>query len=263
MKRFIFCLIMILWTAASYASEWKTSPEVESLFIDEGVQGTFVLYDSANDTLVGHNESRANERFIPASTFKLPNTLIGLATGAVKSVDEVLPYGGDPQPYKAWEHNMGLREALPISNVPIYRELARRIGLKSMRENIEILQYGNMDIGDEVDSFWLKGPLKISPVEQVFFLDKLAKGELPFSKDAQATVGEIALLESGENWSLHAKTGLLLSVEPEIGWWVGWVNKDEAVYPFALNIAIQNPDDKFKRIPLGKEALKILGIIPD
>ena len=52
----------------------------------------------------------------------------------MKSVDEVLPYGGKPQPRKEWERDMGLREAIKMSNVPIYQELARRIGIVRMRE---------------------------------------------------------------------------------------------------------------------------------
>lgn len=110
-------------------------------------------------------------RFLPASTFKIPNSLIELSVGAVRSVDEVLPYKGPSQPFvKAWAKDMGRREAISLSNVPIYQELARRIGLDRMRENIVRMDYGNKEVGASVDSFWLSGPLKISAVEQALFL---------------------------------------------------------------------------------------------
>src|SRR5690606_10185028 len=118
--------------------------------------------------------------FVPASTFKIPNTLIGLATGAVKSVDEIFPYGGQPQPFKTWEKDMGLREAITLSNVPVYQELARRIGLERMQLNLLNMDFGNNEIGTVVDRFWLDGPLKISAVEQTRFLAKLAQGQLLF-----------------------------------------------------------------------------------
>ena len=70
---------------------------------------------------------------------KVANSLIGLSTGAVRSADEVLPYGGKPQRFKAWEHDMSLRDAIKASNVPVYQELARRIGLERMRANVSRL----------------------------------------------------------------------------------------------------------------------------
>jgi beta-lactamase class D len=100
MKR-LFAAVIMLLASNAYALDWQDSPEVRKLLSNVGVQGTFVLYDLydlAADRLIGHNRVRAAIRFAPASTFKIPNSLIGLSVGAVKTVDEVLPYGGKPQP---------------------------------------------------------------------------------------------------------------------------------------------------------------------
>lgn len=244
---------------------WQEAPEIGELFREAGVRGTFVVYDEERDLLTGFDEARARERFVPASTFKIPNTLIGLSAGSVASVDEVLPYGGGPQFLKAWEQDMSLRDAIVVSNVPVYRELARRTGLETMRASVRKLNYGNAEIGDRVDRFWLEGPLRVSAVEQAFFLNDLARGRLPFPAQAQADTREITLLESGPGWELHGKTGLLMDGDvegdPAIGWWVGWVVKDGRVHAFALNLAVRRPDDKDRRVPLGKSALKALRIL--
>jgi beta-lactamase class D len=116
------------------STNWKDSAEVAELFESAGVAGAFVLYDVDAGRFIGHNQTRAKVRFVPASTFKIPNSLIGLSVGAVKSVDDVLPYGGKPQPFDAWEKDMGLREAIALSNVPIYQELARRVGLERKKQ---------------------------------------------------------------------------------------------------------------------------------
>lgn len=205
--------------------------------------GTFVLLDREADTLLVWNEARARKRFTrftPASTFKIANSLIGLDAGAVKDVDEVLPYGGKPQPFKTWEHDMGLRAAIKISNVPIYQEL-----------------YGNMEIGDVVDRFWLDGPLAISAAEQTEFLSRLVNEKLPVTSEAMRAVKEITLLEKTEEYELHGKTGWLF--DEKLGWWVGWVMRDGKSYPFALNIELPSDADAAKRIPLGRECLRSLG----
>jgi len=160
MKNVAMAVCLIVFGQVSYAQAWEERPELGDLFRKAEVQGTFVLYDLNADKFVGYDHSRANTRFTPASTFKIANTLIGLSTGSVASVDEVLPYGGEPQFLPQWERDMGLREAISISNVAIYRELARRIGLVRMQEGVNRLDYGNRRIGTVVDQFWLKGPLK-------------------------------------------------------------------------------------------------------
>lgn len=258
-----FFTVLLMWlTLHAHAADWEDSPAVGELFKNAGVTGTFVLYDVSRQKFIGHDHERAGTRFIPASTFKIPNSLIGLSTGAVESVDEVLPYGGQPQRFKFWEKDMGLHDAIRISNVPIYQELARRIGLERMRENVIKLDYGNREIGNTVDNFWLVGPLRISAIEQTEFLAKLAQDELPFASDIQKTVREIVRIEQGDNWTLYAKTGWGGDTSPEIGWWVGWVQKEGRVYSFALNVDVYQAADADKRIPLGKASLKVLGVLP-
>lgn len=256
----IFIAISISYAVAAV---WEDKPEIGELFRSAEVKGTFVLYDVTTNTYTGHDKVRAEKQYVPASTFKIPNSLIGLSVAAVKSVDEVLPYRGDPHPFiKTWGKDMGLREAIALSNVPIFQELARRIGLERMQENVSRMNYGNKEIGSSVDTFWLNGPLKISAVEQTQFLAKLAQGALPFPQACQKSVREIILLDQGENWKLYGKTGWQNAPDRGVGWWVGWLQrKDGHIYAFALNIDIQKASDARKRVELGKASLKILGIL--
>ncbi len=243
------------------AATFKEMPEFGPFFEAHGLVGTFVLFDREADTIFVWNEARAQQRFPPASTFKIANSLIGLDIGAVKTLDEVLPYGGKPQRIKAWEQDMHLRDAFKASNVPVYQELARRIGLKRMREMLREFFYGNMEIGNVVDRFWLDGPLAISAVEQTEFLSRLVQGKLPVKAESLRAVREITLLEKTESYELHAKTGWYWPETggQQIGWWVGWIERDAKSYPFALNIDMKSDADAPKRIAIGRECLKALG----
>jgi beta-lactamase class D len=253
----ILAVALMFVCAPAQALDWAESPAVSRIFSDAGVAGTFVLYDPSRGTYTGHDRRRAKRRYIPASTFKVPNTLIGLSVGAVSGVDEVLPYGGKPQPFKAWEKDMSLREAIKASNVPVYQELARRTGLERMRKGVRGLRYGNGRIGKTVDEFWLRGPLKVSAAEQAEFLCRLAQGLLPFPEEAQERTREISLFEPG----LWAKTGWVQATEPQIGWWVGWVKREGKPYCFALNVDMAGPETAAKRVNVGKAALGALGFL--
>ncbi len=246
----------------AFSAEVKSAPQLAPAFAKAGVTGTFVLLDPESGELTAHDPTRARTRFVPASTFKIANSLIGLDCGAVASVDEILPYGGKPQPFKIWEHDMPLREAIKISAVPIYQELARRVGLQRMQAGVEKLQYGNQTIGEVVDQFWLEGPLEISAVEQVRFLSRVASGRVPAAPEVVASVQEITLLEQTDSLVLHGKTGWLTSSDPKIGWFVGWVEKDGQNYPFALNLDLTDEKLLPVRVELAKECLRILGVLP-
>ena len=250
-------------TAAAAAEPWREELAVAALFRQAGVEGTFVLLDERRGELRGTNRTRAEQRISPASTFKIANALIGLSLGAVRSVDEVIPYTGDANPFmREWLEPMGLRGAMKVSNVPLYQELARRIGLQRMGEAIARLGYGNQQIGTNVTTFWLRGPLAISAVEQTRFLSRLAHRTLPFPAQAQRQVAEITRVDSGPGWSLHAKTGWQNAPGAGLGWWVGWVQKGDQITPFALNIAMAGAADAPKREQLGRSSLQALGILP-
>ena len=260
MKWFLGGLLALL-VGQAQALEWRDSPALTQVFAQAGATGTFVLYDVERDLLLGHDRNRAQTRYVPASTFKIAHSLIGLATGAVSSVDEVFVYDGKPRYLKSWERDMGLREAIRLSNVPVYQELARRIGLTRMREQLAPLDFGNGQVGEVVDQFWLRGPLAISAVEQTQFLARLARDQLPVAAEIQAQVRQISQLEQGDGWTLYGKTGWATSVKPGIGWWVGWLERDGRLYSFALNMPMEDAADADKRVELGKASLRALGLL--
>ena len=128
-----------------------------------------------------------------------------------------------------------------------------------MRAGVKKLGYGNMKIGNVVDRFWLDGPLAISAVEQTEFLSRLVGGKLPVSAEAMRAVRDITLLEKTETYELHGKTGWVFDAGQQIGWWVGWIERDNKSYPFALNIDMTRDEEAAKRISIGRECLKALG----
>lgn len=260
-KYLLTTFMTVFFSVQALSAEWTKSNHIKIIFDEKKVKGTFVLYDISNNMFIGFNQARAKTRYIPGSTFKIANSLIGLSVGAVKNVDEVLPYGDEDQPIKSWELDMSLRDAIKISNVPIYQELARRINLFQMQSNIAKLHYGNMDLGLLIDRFWLDGPLQISAMEQVLFISKLARGQLDFTASHQEAIAEILEIQKTEEFTLHVKTGWQTSTDPGIGWWVGWIKRDEKIYAFALNIDMNNINDAGLRTELGVASLKALGLL--
>lgn len=259
-RRAALALAAALPSAPSLAATQNRS-DLLAIFRRYGATGTFALVDAASGETTLADPARAARRFVPASTFKIPNSLIAFETGAVGDADTVLPYGGGRTRNPAWARDMSLREAMPISNVPIFQEVARRVGLPRFRDWLGRLSYGNADPGTVVDRFWLEGPLRISAVEEARFNARLAQKALPASARAQTLVHDIIRLESAGGATLYAKTGWYVQRgQTSIGWWTGWVERGSRIHAFTLNIDMPQMAMAPKRLEIGRDILKRLGI---
>lgn len=257
----IVTLISLVSLAAGAAQlTMKERQDLNGVFKKAGVIGTFALLDVSANHMTLVNAARAKQRFIPASTFKFANSLISLELGVVSDDQEVIPYGGQPQPFRVWERDMTIGQAFAVSNVPVFQTLARRVGVSRYQSWLADIQYGNATVGTQVERFWLDGPLKISAVEQAQFMARIATNSLPFSKATFATVHEISEIERRKASVLHGKTGWTIAPEPDLGWFVGWVMRRGDVFAFALNLDIQSRSDAKLRRSLTIQLLERLGV---
>ncbi len=234
----------------------------------EGIDGTFVLFDSAANRFVRHDPERAARRFSPASTFKVPNALIALENGVVSGPEFVIRWDSvrDPrQPRRPeWWRDHTLRTAIRVSAVWYFQEVARRTGEERMRAGLAKIGYGNQDITSGIDRFWLNGSLRVSADEQVAFLRRLHAGRLGFSPRATDAVKEILVLEEGPGWRFSGKTGAYRTDDGDrmVTWLVGYVERDGNVYVFACN-AEGSSDAVFpSRATRPRAILAHLGLLP-
>jgi len=205
-------------------------------FDRRGVTGAFVLYDASGDSYTYHNRDRCAERFLPASTFKVMNALIALETGVVAGPEEVIEWDGVDRGYAPWNQDHTLATAMEHSVVWYYQEVARRIGSERMQAYVDRVPYGNQDISGGIDLFWLEGGLRISAEEQVALLRRLYEGDLPFSERSIEIVRQMIVLEEGVGYRLSGKTGWTSRVQPQVGWFVGYLELGDDVYFFATNV---------------------------
>jgi beta-lactamase class D len=131
--------------------------------------------------------------------------------------------------------------AMKNSTVWFYQEIARRIGERKMRHWITREHYGNMDISGGIDKFWLNGGMRISQKEQIDFLKRLYAGALNFSKRSMDIVKIMIILEDTSAYTMRGKTGWGEDDGRNIGWLVGYLEKNGNVYFYATNIEAPEP----------------------
>ncbi|MBE2280552.1 MAG: class D beta-lactamase [Ignavibacteriaceae bacterium] len=233
-------------------------------YSQEGVSGAFLLYNFQTDQFASYNLEDCKRRTVPASTFKILNSIIALEKGVFSNIDEQWQWDGVERRIKSWNQNNSLRTGMKYSVVPLYQYVAREVGLDYYNQILTEIKFGNALTGEKVDEFWLTGPLEISPMEQVQFLIKFISYDLPFSKENIDAVKETMLLEETETYKLFAKTGWAQSDKRNIGWFIGFVQKGDNYYIFANRIeADENIRDSFgtARREISEKILKDLKIL--
>lgn len=229
-------------------------------FEESNAEGTMVVRDdrSGGNGTMSFNIGRAGKRFSPASTFKIPHALFALDAGVIRDEFETIIWDGVERNYPAWNRDQNLRSSMRDSVVWVYEGFEKKIGEQRERAYLESAQYGNRDSGGD-RPFWIDGNLRISAVEQIEFLGKLYRNELPFSPANQRLVKDAMIVEAGRTWILRAKTGW----SGTVGWWVGWVEHPEGPVFFALNIDTPNrADDLPKREKIARQILMSIGALP-
>lgn len=232
-------------------------------FQELGIDGSIIVYDQNNKKYYQHNAARNSELFFPASTFKIFNSLVALETGVIPNDVAVLTWDGIQRQIPAWNQDTNIRQAFKNSTVWFYQVLARKIDHERMQKYINQVGYGNRQIGtpEQIDRFWLEGPLRITPRQQIEFLQRLYRKDLPFSQRTFDLVQDIMVFERTPDYILRGKTGWATSVTPNIGWFVGYLEQNNNVYFFATNINFRNADDAAARVEITRRSFKALGLL--
>ncbi len=238
-------------------------------FSNHQVDGSITLYDYKSNQWLYSDSLDSKLETIPASTFKIINLLIALETGVIKDQFEVIKwvgttdtsvYGYRPNIYR----DMTVKEAFELSAGWVFIELSKRIGRSNYQDYLKRCEYGNAEVSEEPD-FWNFGPLLISPREQIEFLVKVYKGQLPFSQRNIDILKSVMTKTITEDYILRGKTGWGWYHRVDSGWWVGYIEKADNVHFFATRLQ-KKREDKNKnfqsaRITITDEVLKELGIL--
>ncbi|MGS0679793.1 class D beta-lactamase [Shewanella sp. 125m-7] len=238
----------------------QARPDWEASFNLHDAEGTIVVRDERGTRPVTwvYNPARADKRFSPASTFKVPHSLFALDSNLVTDEFQVFEWDGVKRSFTPHNQDQTLRSAMRNSAVWVYDDFSKKLGEPKAQQYLSLIGYGNADptfnnITEDSGSYWIDGKLAISAVEQVEFLQKLYRNQLPFELADQRLVKDIMIVEAGSDWVLRAKTGW----QGLYGWWVGWVEWPNGPVFFALNMDTPNRmNDLYKRQAITRDILQ-------
>ncbi len=210
-------------------------------FKDCGIEGSITIYNYNTKQWISSDIMDSQRPTLPASTFKIINTLIALDAEVIRNENEIIEwpgftdtskYGYRPKIYR----DMSLREAFKYSAGWAYIELAKRIGKNKYKKYLTECNYGNIDLSINDDDFWNFGNFAISPKNQIEILIGVYEETLPFAKEHLSILKTMMVEERTDSYILRAKTGWTKEGGKDTGWWVGYVERDDNLYFFATRL---------------------------
>jgi beta-lactamase class D len=255
-------LFFLLFLAACSPNNVTVDKSLGHFFTENNVNGCFALMDNATGKFTVYNLKRYRDSsYLPASTFKIINSLIGLQTGKISSDSMVIKWDGITRRVADWNKDLTMYEAFRVSAVNYYQEVARRIGKDTMQLWLDSLKYGakteneKVIIRSAVDTFWLDNSIKITPDQELGVVKRLYFDQLPFFKTYQETVKRAMLFEKNTKYRLGYKTGWgFLENKHSLSWVVGWIEENDHPYFFVLNL--ESPDPNFDMYNVRMKMLK-------
>ena len=234
-------------------------------FTENGVDGTFAIFNNGTGKFTIFNLDRYRDSsYLPASTFKIVNSLVALQKGVISNTQMVIKWDGVVRPVADWNKDLTMAEAFRVSAVPYFQEVARRVGKDTMQFWLDSLHYGTTKIKSRIDTFWLDNSLKIKPDEELGLVKRLYFEQLPFYAAYQDTVKRLMLFEDKPAYKLSYKTGWGQRENGnQLGWIVGWIEENRHPYFFVLNLEShdRNIDMAAVRMKILKDILNQLGFM--
>lgn len=225
------------------------APNFQAILDSADVLGSILIFDLNDSAYYSNDFMWAETGQLPASTFKIPNSIIALETGVVENDSTLFEWNGEDRALNNWEQDLHFSEAFQYSCVPCYQEVAREIGLQQMTEFLDTLDYGNMQVDStNLDLFWLQGESRISQFEQIGFLQRLYRSELPISKRSEIIINRMMIIEENQDYTLSGKTGWSINNGEDNGWFVGYIETQRNTYIFATNVE-PKPQFQMNRFP--------------
>ena len=265
MKIFGTVMLLLISLYSCSPNNVKIDSKLKHFFDDNLVNGTFALFDNGTGQFTIYNLKRYRDSaYLPASTFKIVNALIGLQTGKITNDSMVIKWDGIERPVKEWNKDLTMYEAFRVSAVPYFQEVARRIGKDTMQIWLDSLSYGTKKIKTGIDTFWLDNSLKIKPDEELGLVKRLYFNQLPFFDTYEGMVKRAMLFEDNANYQLSYKTGWGRTERGnQLAWVVGWIEENKHPYFFVLNFesADPNADVPTVRMKMLKGILAQLGFM--
>lgn len=217
-----------------------------------------LIIDAATSATLVRTGDRCEAPVTPASTFKIPLSLIGFDSGILTEAKHpAWPYRTEYQTWNDdWKRTTTPYTWLRDSVVWYSQVLTQTLGARTLQEYIDKLAYANRDLSGEpgrnngLTTAWLSSSLRISAAEQVEFVRRMVRYQLPISRSAVDRTMSLMPLASTGGWRVRGKTGTGFQVradgtsdqDRQVGWFVGWATSNGRTVVFARLLEDGQPE---------------------
>ena len=206
-----------------------------------GKDGCAVVYHLNTGLYTVYNKPEVTRRVPPCSTYKIYSALNALELGIITPEENTLFWDGTLYGFDAWNQDHTLNSAMRVSVNWYFEALDQAAGMAQTEAFFREIGYGDGNLRNDPDSYWNGSGVRISALEQVELLAKLYRNDFGFADRNIAAVKSAMALDTD---GLYGKTGTgRLDGKNIAGWFIGFAEKSDNVYVFAVYISSKNGAD--------------------
>ncbi len=210
---------------------------LQKFFAQNKIKGTFAIMDNSHEMFTVCDLPRYKDStFSVGGSFDILNSLIAIETGRLKDGNSVIKKTSDSS------NAIFLKDAFRQNDSVAFQTIASSIGKDTMQYWLDSLHYGEAKIFSNDEQFWTNDSLKLTPDEQLGFIEKLYFSTLPFQKRTQQIVQQMLLQQNNTAYSFAYKTSWNVNSKGQnIGWALGWIEENKHIYFFVINAQSSSP----------------------
>lgn len=233
MKRFhimlVFSLAILLFQNCSI-NNVEEDKDLQKYFTAHHLKGSFALLDNIHQKFNVYDlSSYRDSSYAPGNSFDILSSLVAIETGRVNDQNSMLKTANDSSA------SISLIQAFKLDSNEIFTDINHLIGKDTMQFWLDSLHYGKIKLKSQTGKYWQSDSLKITPDEQLGFVEKLYFASLPFQKRTMQIVRTMMIQENNPNYTLAYKKGWTPDASKSSGWIQGWVEENKHVYFFVLH----------------------------
>lgn len=260
-----FYFIVLLTSITTNAQNY-----LDFYFKSRGVKGGIIIQSDTGDYIAFSDDFEGNKPSPPAATFHMFSYLM-VHDYLPQFITEEYQWDGVPryffnkkQPH--WNSDTNLSEAFVYKNDWFFQEMYQLIPQDVFKNKLKESKFTHVQWNNDIPYFWQFGGLMATPDQQIQFLKKLTRLELPFSIQAQNKLIHLLKIEESPKLKISGFEGYTVWNGERLEWFVGYIEKDKKRYFFStrtfFSIEEEWDNDKSKeKFLITSQIFSVLGLI--
>lgn len=229
----VFVLLFSLYFNTSYSQNY-----LDFYFKSRSINGAIIIVNEDDTYFASNRETEGMKETPPSNLFHLFAYLMIYDKNIHKKESLYLKWDSVNRYFfnetrKEWNKDTDLDTAFKEHNDWYFQTYLNDFTKEEIEQKLKVIGYTNKKWNDEIPYYWQFGGMLITANQQIKFLKKLFKKELPFSVESQEKLLQLLKINQNPSIKLYGLDAFTVYNGERIDWFTGVLEKEGKHYFFS------------------------------